>query len=620
MKLAKGTVNAPASAIADVSGAPDRGQTVVLMRGAVAPASGGILVVDATNSGPGILGKVTASKRLGNGRTRLFLEPATLDQAYSRFDLRFNGSLANLVGSTSLVATGGGGASVSAVKASANKFRLFNCKGPQVKKPDILVDLTPLRVNSDIIVERRQVFFMIFGRPVMRLRFELDGGASCRLNEAAKVFIPVAGPVGIELAPVLEFSAGADSKLDFTMEPQIAVGFARGDHTNADYRVLNPREPSIDLHSSFGVDAFAGGSIGVSVGGRTGIRGKFGPSVTIQSTAKPGQVCGDVSGALRIGLEVYADVFISTLTFQVAQGDFLHRALFSSCIGSGTGPYGEGDVPGGMGGDTNPGTDEMTDPYRSVSAGGVHSCVAASDGTPVCWGNNEQGQSTPIGGPFASISAGDRHSCGVQFDGILSCWGWNAYGQSEPAGGAFKSVSAGGGHTCGVRVDATLGCWGNNDLGQASAPDGLFLSVSAGGDHTCGLRTDETVACWGSNDSQQATAPGGGFKSVGAGNDYSCGVRLDESLACWGNDIQGTGRTDPPSGAFKAVSVGENHACAVAVDDTVACWGDDNDGRATAPSGTFRSVSAGGSHTCGYKTDGTIACWGSDSFGQAAPP
>ncbi|HET9274776.1 MAG TPA: hypothetical protein VFN96_01765, partial [Gemmatimonadales bacterium] len=64
---------------------------------------------------------------------------------------------------------------------------------------------------------------------------------------------------------------------------------------------------------------------------------------------------------------------------------------------------------------------------------------------------------------FRTISAGGFHSCGVTTDDRAYCWGYNQFGQlgdgtnvnrmvpTRVAGGlAFRQVSAGSHHTCGV--------------------------------------------------------------------------------------------------------------------------------------------------------------------------
>ena len=242
---------------------------------------------------------------------------------------------------------------------------------------------------------------------------------------------------------------------------------------------------------------------------------------------------------------------------------------------------------------------------------------------------------------FASISPGAWYTCGVSAEaGSVACWGDNDYGEASPLGGEFISVSAGGGYTCGVRVGGSLACWGPDwfgDLtickrktdgshdcraaewnGQAMPPEGLFTSVSVGGSHACGVKTDGAVACWASNEDGRATPPGGAFTYVSAGGHHTCGVKTDGAVACWGSDRYG--QATPPEGTFTSVSAGNLYTCGVKTDGAVACWGSDRHGQAMPPEGAFTSVDSGNRHTCAINVDGTATCWGNDSSGQAIPP
>ena len=49
----------------------------------------------------------------------------------------------------------------------------------------------------------------------------------------------------------------------------------------------------------------------------------------------------------------------------------------------------------------------------------------------LCWGDDDDGQSTPPSGEsFVAITAGDVHTCGLQQSGKVLCWGSDKYGQS----------------------------------------------------------------------------------------------------------------------------------------------------------------------------------------------
>ena len=136
-----------------------------------------------------------------------------------------------------------------------------------------------------------------------------------------------------------------------------------------------------------------------------------------------------------------------------------------------------------------------------VSAGYYHTCGVRDTGAVVCWGNDDDGQSTPPADTLVSvsagISAGGFHTCETRTTGAVVCWGLDGDGQSTPPTGVFASVSAGGYHTCGVRASGAVECWGWDSDGQATPLASTFTSVGAGTWHTCGVRNTGTVECWG---------------------------------------------------------------------------------------------------------------------------
>ncbi|WP_295396161.1 RCC1 domain-containing protein [uncultured Thiodictyon sp.] len=303
-----------------------------------------------------------------------------------------------------------------------------------------------------------------------------------------------------------------------------------------------------------------------------------------------------------------------------------------------------------------------------VSAGRLHTCALATDGTAACWGYNGYGalgngtntdSLFPVavevsgvlnGKTLAQVSAGDSYTCALATDGTAACWGYNWYGQlgngantdsSVPVavdrsgvlnGKTVAQISAMGNHTCALATDVTAACWGANEYGQSGngtnssswVPVAVDTSgvlngktiaqVSAGDTHTCALATDGTAACWGHNL----------YGQLGNGTITDSWVPVAVAV-----DITGVlnGKT------IAQVSTGYSHTCALATDGTAACWGDNGDGAlgngtntaAWAPvavdmSGvlngkTIAQVSVGSYHTCALATDGTAACWGLNGNG-----
>jgi alpha-tubulin suppressor-like RCC1 family protein len=179
--------------------------------------------------------------------------------------------------------------------------------------------------------------------------------------------------------------------------------------------------------------------------------------------------------------------------------------------------------------------------WSIVEAGYAHTCAMRTNGTLWCWGRNNVGQlgtgnfENPQVNPiqvgtdttWKTISAGGEHTCATRANGTLWCWGRNDQGQlgvgsigasqnipiQVGTNTTWNSVSLGAYTTCATRTDGTLWCWGSNTSGQVGngglvspqtspvqiGTNTTWNRVSSGGSHACATRTDSSVWCWGSN-------------------------------------------------------------------------------------------------------------------------
>ena len=192
-----------------------------------------------------------------------------------------------------------------------------------------------------------------------------------------------------------------------------------------------------------------------------------------------------------------------------------------------------------------------------VELGLLHGCATLTDGTAVCWGDNDfgklgkgDGASVTDGRPrkvvtgdgtgLAKVSVGETSACALTNMGRVRCWGQNNVGQLGIVGNSFSAsldvltsgaspkaldrvvdVGVGAGFACALTEAAAGGkvyCWGTGT--QSALGDGSTSVRSSAGPVAGALAPIKTELT------------GGRLLAVGDG--AACVVLGDRDVRCWG--------------------------------------------------------------------------------------
>ena len=221
------TVTLAGSDITAVSGDPSASQTVTLAAGVPVPAVGRVLVAPVSATAPdGLLGTVTAVAGGDGGAHVLILTPATLDQAYSTFDVSTSQALTSsdivqAAGSPGGQAMTAGATPLSGAPAAAPPAQArdladqtsglgfsisqaqFTCKGSSSSAITLTADLS--KINFDLSLDADpsapNIHFLVTADPVFGINVNFTGTVTCELSDAhfIEADIPIPGdprPVG----------------------------------------------------------------------------------------------------------------------------------------------------------------------------------------------------------------------------------------------------------------------------------------------------------------------------------------------------------------------------------------------------------------------------------------
>lgn len=254
-------------------------------------------------------------------------------------------------------------------------------------------------------------------------------------------------------------------------------------------------------------------------------------------------------------------------------------------------------------------TQTAIEDVKAIALGGKHSCALMSNGTVMCWGNNEQGQlgygsamdgtlfnvHTPIAtlvqglSNAGSIAAGEYHTCATLQDGSYACWGDNQIGELGDLTAAkfqktpivvpnvknAQQMALGYDHSCVLAefkkdnlINHHVFCWGKNDAGQLGDPSNPGEKALQYSDSASGSQGPLPV---GPNFVQQISSAGS----------YTCALLQDGSLRCWGSlctscpvktIIPTPENPLPLAEPIKQVSVGSQQVCYLTQKNAVGCF------------------------------------------------
>lgn len=247
--------------------------------------------------------------------------------------------------------------------------------------------------------------------------------------------------------------------------------------------------------------------------------------------------------------------------------------------------------------------------FSELAVGSAHACVSNAV-TTHCWGANEEGETEAPAEGLETLRAGAGHTCGVRSsDGSVVCWGRDDAGQTSgaPSFEPRQDLAIGAEAVCLVDAAGTVGCWGEAARTVTDAAPTGVTALAAEGSAFCALLEDGRPVCW--NDDREGLVsgvPDVAMTSIAVGGSLACGLDAARLPHCWG-----THAVDVPALEVAAMDVGGGRACGVLAGEwVVSCWGavgDEPEGATVEPVIAVADAGVGG---CAVRTDGDLVCWG----------
>ena len=290
------TVTLAGNDVTAVSGDPAATETVTLAAGVPVPAVGRVLVAPVSATAPdGLLGTVTAVAAGTGGTHVVTLSPATLDEAYSTFDVSTSQTLTNSNVVQAPAGQGGQTQSTEAIPMSAARAAApaaspnsgfgfdiskaaFTCKGSGDSTITLTADLS--KTHFDLFLNANPaapvIHFLITADPVFDINVDFTGTVTCELSNAhfleAEIPIPGTPDLWVDLYPVLKFDANGQVSIDFQWKPRAAVGFDKGPGINSEVQGFGS-SGSVAIKAAADADLYMGLHADISLAGRAASAG-----------------------------------------------------------------------------------------------------------------------------------------------------------------------------------------------------------------------------------------------------------------------------------------------------------------------------------------------------------
>lgn len=315
----------------------DGRQRVLIASPQAVPETNGFLVAPASDAAPdGILSRVDERIRNDDGTWTLTVVPATIDEAYSEFELDVTRALDEAIieppeegsapNARALPIPGLG------LKVATNAFECKNGSGVEL---GIQINTADIGIRMQLSMRNQTMLLGYTFSPELSASLAAAGKVTCSVKDRflPKVKVPLLAtpPLVGELKPAAEVSIGGAFETSVAWKPQVSAGVVYEKGSIRGYGSITQdfdHDPGTLFASS---SAFMGMSIGAKLAGRVGLAGQVGPELGFKFDH---QGCRTIEGSVAVKAKVEVDALFTNWSAELAKGSFGSRTLNTSCTGA----------------------------------------------------------------------------------------------------------------------------------------------------------------------------------------------------------------------------------------------------------------------------------------------